>query len=241
MYFACIVMGGRLIQEGKYHRTARVLVFACIVLLFALSFRALELSMYAQRGVPLAGLRIMSDVVTLMADSIMLALLLCLAEGWTLVRRKLPVSVRLRIAIIVTVYVCCGVAALVWKAVGLDAAVWVTGSLDSPPATLLLALRIGAAALFYVACIRTRDEFKLKKKFYSKFAFAFACLLALPVLTALCLWAFVPDDRRGAAFFITEVLCSMASQALLTLMFTPRLPHSLNFGFPFHAAAASAL
>ena len=100
---ACAVEG-LLVREDKRHATCRILMRSVWVSGLSIWFRMLHHAIYANDGKGAPKLVNAAMAFSLVADcGVLLALALC-AEGWRIVRRKIAVRGRIRVALLITTY-----------------------------------------------------------------------------------------------------------------------------------------
>ena len=95
---------GLLVREDKRHATCRILFRSVWVAALSIWFRMLHHAIYANDGKGAPKLINAAMGLSLIADcGVLLALALC-AEGWRIVRRKIAVRGRIRVALLITTY-----------------------------------------------------------------------------------------------------------------------------------------
>ena len=95
---------GLLVREDKRHATCRILFRSVWVAALSIWFRMLHHAIYANDGKGAPKLINAAMGLSLIADcGVLLVLALC-AEGWRIVRRKIAVRGRIRVALLITTY-----------------------------------------------------------------------------------------------------------------------------------------
>ena len=92
MFFSLSVRAS-LIRLKKYHHTVKILVYSIFVQLVSLLFALIHYDSYALDGKGYPGCLVFSKYIFVIGDTLMIVLLLLLAKGWTIVRRKISVEV----------------------------------------------------------------------------------------------------------------------------------------------------
>jgi hypothetical protein len=167
--------------------------------------------------------------------------LILVAKGWTIVRRKISASGRVKIAVYMTAYVMIYIASVVYYAVYTDPGE-VTYIYDTPPGLLLVLCRFAAFGWLQYSLYTTRRNYKGKRRFYQKYnLFASTWILTLPVFVlinrALDVWV------RAKVMLLLNSCVSMVTHAVLLIMYNPR-PFFGTFvvkSFPFHATTVAML
>ena len=149
-------------HRRKYHWTVHMLAISIFIHLVALLLAMIHYSMYDADGVGDPILLEISAYLNIACETLFIALLILLAKGWTIVRRKISPGGRIKIAVFCCIYFLSGIFAKIWSHLSYDVAE-VTYVYESPPGTMLLILRTLAALWFYYAGRTTRINFEKKK------------------------------------------------------------------------------
>lgn len=223
----------KLVAKRRYHHTARLLLCSIALAWLGLVLGMAYYGTVAWQGYGDAGALTGGRILFRLADALLVLLLVLLAKGWTIVRPKISVGGRVKLAVFGTLY---GFASLV-------GAVWHDGFADphaalyfydSDAGLLLLLLRLGACAWFKYAAWTTKRQFPEKVPFYSVFnKVAFAWLLSTPMAALLALSA--PLYERDKAVFVMERVFFFLAQLVLAVLYNPDGP--LRRSFPFHTTA----
>merc|ERR1711988_1647169 len=219
-------------KRKMFHHTVKILVISMILELTSIMFGLMYQSSYAMTGYQYVSLEATSSLFHAGADCTMVVLLLVIAKGWTIVRRKISAKGRVKLGIFCTLYAATYYAVLIWHyQVGKDPAA-VTYLYDSPPGVVLQWLRVLAIVWFMYACHTTKVNYVTKKGFYFGFfivgALWFAAL-PLQVLIAnnvLALW------YRSAFVVNVELTLNLTFYSGFVMFFWPS---TFNRNFPFHA------
>ena len=99
----------------------------------------------------------------ILADIFMTLLFIVLAKGWTIVRRKISVQGRVKIAIYICTYLCVSIGSLTayYTLYEPDEIPYHYGS---PPGIALVVLRLFAAMWFYYSVHTTQSNFNMKAR-----------------------------------------------------------------------------
>jgi hypothetical protein len=154
-----------LLRMDKYHHTARMLVVSvgCQFLGAALDLGRLHaFLLVGERQAPgLKGLGFVARLFFAAAHVLLIAQLLLVAKGWTVVRRKLPAQERVKIAACLSAYSAVFVAMIAWQAHVPDRLA--VSPMDTPAGLVLVVMRtLGAVWLIWAIC-STLTEFQAKR------------------------------------------------------------------------------
>jgi len=225
---ACAVEG-LLVQEDKRHATCRILFRSVWVSALSIWFRMLHHAIYANDGKGAPKLVNAAMAFTLLADSgVLLSLALC-AEGWRIVRRKIAVRGRIRVALLITTYVIA--AACIWG--------WYVSSYkhstsptlrETAPGRGLVGLRVVAGVIVGARLLQQADRFLAsKREFYQVLFFLIGGWSAVWPVALIAATVARPADK-DMAFDGCLVVAEFLVQALLVYCCKPGSPL-----FPFHA------
>eukprot|EP00518_Triparma_eleuthera_P006130 CAMPEP_0182488640 /NCGR_PEP_ID=MMETSP1319-20130603/48507_1 /TAXON_ID=172717 /ORGANISM="Bolidomonas pacifica, Strain RCC208" /LENGTH=882 /DNA_ID=CAMNT_0024690765 /DNA_START=121 /DNA_END=2767 /DNA_ORIENTATION=- len=232
-----IIIRGKLMHRRKYHWTVHMLAISIFIHLVSLLLSLVHYGIYAKNGVGNMSLLETAAVLDVACETLFLCLLILLAKGWTIVRRKISPSGRIKIAVFCSLYALAGVFANVWSRLQNDVAT-VLYIYESPPGTMKLFLRAAAALWFYYAARTTRINFERKKGFYFKFNnFFLFWLLSLPFAIALASSA--DPYRRFMVYYAFNACLVWLGQGVLLLLYNPST--QFNRSFPFHSHTSSML
>eukprot|EP00519_Triparma_laevis_P010344 CAMPEP_0182498606 /NCGR_PEP_ID=MMETSP1321-20130603/6759_1 /TAXON_ID=91990 /ORGANISM="Bolidomonas sp., Strain RCC1657" /LENGTH=929 /DNA_ID=CAMNT_0024702689 /DNA_START=95 /DNA_END=2881 /DNA_ORIENTATION=+ len=232
-----IIIRGKLMHRRKYHWTVHMLAISIFIHLVALLLAMIHYSMYDADGVGDPILLEISAYLNIACETLFIALLILLAKGWTIVRRKISPGGRIKIAVFCSIYFLSGIFAKIWSHLSYDVAE-VTYVYESPPGTMLLILRTLAALWFYYAGRTTRINFEKKKGFYFKFNnFFLFWLLALPFVIAMA--SSIDRHRRFMIYYAFNLTLIWLGQTVLCILYNPST--QFNRSFPFHSHTSSML
>lgn len=137
-----------------------------VAVVIFLHWLALVLSMahyddYSSTGIGYPGVLEASRIIDTFATGLFIALLVLLAKGWTIVRRKLSPEGRIKIVVFTAVYICMDVLANVLhrEEYQVDS---VKTKYQTGPGQMMFAIRICAACWFTYAATTTRRNFERK-------------------------------------------------------------------------------
>jgi len=225
-------------RRRKFHHTVAMLCWSAWVQAAGCAFALCHVATFARdgAGVPwcLAAARFLGHA----ADILLVSLLVLLAKGWTLVRRKLSANGRVRVTVYATVLLWATVALELWRLHAWDRSRYADAG-ESPPGYALVALRAYAAAWFLYAAHTTRRNYPRKARFYGKFNPAAALwLVSRPALALI--GRSVNDHERAIVLYACDQALVVVAHGLLLFLYDPAWP-AWNGGFPFHAASAADL
>jgi hypothetical protein len=112
----------KLKSRRKLHVTVKLFIISLFLQWFSLLFAITYNSTFASSGEANSRLQVTSDVFASISESIFLLVLICLAKGWTIVRRKISINGRLKIACFLTTYFMSSLTVVVWKHVSRNSA-----------------------------------------------------------------------------------------------------------------------
>jgi hypothetical protein len=170
------------------------------------------------------------------ADALLVALILLLGKGWTIVRRKISASGRVKITVFLAVYCWTLVVTFLWSE-------FLIPRLDSvymfstPPGYVVICLRV-AVTLWLWHAYSTTLAFNSKRRFYTKFNYVgTAFFMSLPIACLLSNVAIEPWVREKIVWSVE--LCSVCfAQAILLALYNPDT--AFNLSFPFHQVGRRA-
>jgi len=186
-------------------------------------------------------LYLLGEICWVISDAFMAVIGIVLAKGWTLLRRKLSARSRAVYGLLLSFYFFVGWWAIFWNVTfytEFDA----VDFYDSLPTALFLGCRLLLCIGFLWAIFTTLRSFKVKRKFFIKFAILYGlwfCAIAIfgGILNAV--------DRtyvyREALLHVVMSFCTLLAQFLLIFMYWPKLKCCLAKRFPFHADVADML
>ena len=218
-------------QKQKCHHTYKILVGSVFLYFLSLIVKILHYGQYASDGVGLRGYLILGQLFYAASEISLVLLLILLGKGWTIVRRKITASGRVKIAIYISCYGCFYVAAIVYAALDNNAAV-VSYFYASPPGFLVIVLRIVGYVWFSYSVFTTIKNYDSKKHFYGKFYVLYsAWLLSLPLFASIAL--LLPDWTRAKVIEGVSLSLHFLALLILVLMYNPDT--RFNKSFPFHS------
>ena len=112
---ASLLVATALKNRRKLHMTVKILVFSIALQLLGLLLNLLYYSEYSKNGAANQSVLAAGAVLIASSDTCMVALLILLAKGWTIVRRKISVPGRIKIAVFLTVYFMAAVTVVAWR------------------------------------------------------------------------------------------------------------------------------
>lgn len=226
-----------LVVKRKLHFSARML---CESVVFEWLSQIVSLAYYARygdRGRASQWLLVMAGLLRIAADVELVVVFLIVAEGWTIVRRKLPGGERIRLVFFAVTYAVDSIIVLVWSQLAFDPAV-IGFPYDRLPGAFLASLKAVAAVAFFHATTRTLRNFDAKRRFYRKLrVFGTAWFLALPLTVIIT--HNTNDVARAQVFFALDRAGFVAGQFVLLFLYNPST--TFNRSFPFHAMNAHTL
>lgn len=180
-------------------------------------------------------LYMLGETFWIISDAMMATIGISLAKGWTLVRRKLSARSRAIYGMLLSFYFYVGWGAIFWNATfytEFDS----VDFYDSLPAGLLFFFRFVIFGGFIWAIITTIRSFKVKRRFFIKFAVFYGLWF-----TSFAIFAAIVNSvgraylYREALLHITMSFCILLAQFLLIFMYWPGMKCCLAKRFPFHA------
>ena len=166
------LIGVALRNRKKLHVTVKVLLYSVLCQFCGLFFLLVNLGYFSDTGINRRGLQIFSYGFFALADTMMVILLVLLAKGWTIVRRKISVPGRVKLGVFGTIYFTSTLFVVAWrfKEIRDDEVLYFY---QSPPGVMFWVVRVLAVVWFNYAAVTTRRQFKTKRRFYKKFVFIF--------------------------------------------------------------------
>ena len=225
-------------RRRKFHHTVALLFWSVAAQALGCALALAHVATFARDGVGVGWCLAAARFLWHAADILLVALLVLLAKGWTIVRRKLSANGRVRVTIYATVLLWATVALELWRLHAWDRSRYADAG-ESPPGYALAALRAYAAGWFLYAAHTTRRNYPKKARFYGKFnPSAAPWLVARPALALV--GRGVRDHERAIVLYGCDQGLAVVAHALLLFLYDPAFP-TWNGGFPFHAATAADL
>jgi hypothetical protein len=225
---------GLLVREDKRHATCRILFRSVWVAALSIWFRMLHHAIYANDGKGAPKLVNAAMAFSLIADcGVLLSLALC-AEGWRIVRRKIAVRGRIRVALLITTYVIA--AACIWGWYVSTYKHSTSPSLrETAPGRGLVGLRVVAGAIVVARLLQQSDRFLAsKREFYQVLFFLIVGWAAVWPVALIAATVARPADK-DMAFEGCLVVAEFLVQAGLVYCCKPG-----SHFFPFHANVVNA-
>ena len=216
------------------HHTANLLFLICTITPFKYLFAMFFWTEYSRSGLydQYLGIWIFSKVLESIITTMTICLFVCLAAGWSIFRRKLPVLSRLRLSSFVSTYLVLSIACVIWVAVVEKYRMNFILYYETDPGILMLVLLALCGIRFQLLCHSVNKKFCLEPIF----------LLRLRIVGSIYMWAqpvmmiFLRADSAGAYrgktmeawWSIVTFLCQVA----FLMLYDPRI---FKKTFPFHA------
>ena len=233
----CLHLRERLRRKRKFHHTVAMLCWSVWVQAAGCALGLVHWAIFAQNG--LGQPEALRTAIFLWhgADLLLVLLLVLLAKGWTIVRRKISANGRVRVALYMTVLTWTTVSLELWRVHVHDPAT-AAYHYESPPGVVLVSLRALMVVWFWYAASTTKRNYRHKVGFYAKFNAIFTLwLMAKPALVVAAV--FLDDNERAVVVLIAELALAFAAHATLALMYYPDA--RCNKAFPFHANSSADL
>jgi hypothetical protein len=225
---------GLLVREDKRHATCRILFRSVWVAALSIWFRMLHHAIYAKDGKGAPKLVNAAMAFSLVADGgVLLALASC-AEGWRIVRRKIAVRGRIRVALLITTYSIA--AACIWG--------WYVSSYkhstspslrETAPGRGLVGLRVVAGVIVGARLLQQSDRFMASKREFYQVLFGlivgWSAVWPIALIAATVARPADKDMAFEGCLVVGEVLVQMG----LVYCCKPR-----SQLFPFHANVINA-
>ena len=218
-------------KRKMLHHTVRILVASIVLETISVFFGFFYQVKYATTGFKYQWIELTAHLFHGAADVVLLVLMLVIAKGWTIVRRKISAQGRVKIASFMSVYGTTYFGLIMWHHLIKPDPATVTYFYDSPPGTILQWLRIISIGWFSYAIHTTRANYKERKgRFYCSFYVIGVCWLALLPFEVLLANTLAPWYR---SVFIASVELSVT--CLIFIGFIKLFwPSQFNRNFPFH-------
>jgi len=218
--------------EKKYHHSVRLLAYSIFASLCSTMFATILYCHYDNTGEHLSSIQGIGIMFSIVAEVLLLLMTILVGKGWTIVRRKISATGRVKIAIYITVYTVAYFTSWVYYAIFTDIAT-VNYIFATPPGTALVVLRILVFLWFSYCVYTTLRQYRQKKSFYRKFWFLLGLwILSLPILLGIN--NMVDVWFRAKLMYLLQLLVLFFVQTVLIVMYNPQHCDSLNKNFPFH-------
>jgi len=170
--FGTAVVWVALKSRRKLHVTVKIFVVSILAKWLAFLLSLTYYSNFATNGESNDGILVASDVFSAMADSTLVLLLICLAKGWTVVRRKVSIGGRIKISCFITVYFASTLTMVAWKHISRNMATELY-HYESRAGVMYVLARVFALLWFWYSARTTQNHFSRKRRFYKKFVLIF--------------------------------------------------------------------
>lgn len=225
----------KLKHKRKFHHTVALLCWSIWIEFTGTIFATAHYASFATNGVGSPPARNVAAFLWHIADNLLILLVVLIAKGWTIVRKKISINGRVKIALYSTVLMWTTLALELWRFYIYDPG-RSTYHTDSPPGYVLVSLRALAIVWFGYAAHTTLRNYPSKSEFYRKFNFIFAqWLVAKPIVVVVAL--FLDDKKRQLVVFTSELSLALIAHGSLAFMYYPDSKY--NSAFPFHASSCT--
>jgi len=235
--FVGVSIAYNLAKENKFHHTVRLLMYSIDLKLVGQICHLIDLSRYAHSGIGIAGFMVCGYMLEIVSEVMLVLLLIVLAKGWTIYRRKISASGRVKIAIYFTFFLVVSCIARAFSVAKFDPS-RVVYYYESAPGKFLIAMWFLIWVWFLHASAMTFKDNKRKRRFYIKFCTLYGLWFLL--IPLLLIASITVDDSRRARFSVAwELIAFFIAHLSLLAMYNPNT--SCNKTFPFHANTSDML
>ncbi|GMH93290.1 hypothetical protein TL16_g12586 [Triparma laevis f. inornata] len=226
-----------LVNRRKYHVTVKVFGGSLGLQFVALLLDLCYYSNYSREGKANEGLNVSAGVFSALSETVMVLLLISLAKGWTIVRRKISIAGRIKMALFATLYLMASLTVVVWRETTKNSALQIY-YYDSGAGWVYIGARVTAFIWFLRCCRTTRKQFRKKLGFYTKFMFFYGSWFLLnPFIILFC--NYIGDWLRLKIVYCFMLITTMTGQIAMLMMYNPT--HQYNKSFPFHAMTSAMM
>jgi hypothetical protein len=230
-------------KKRKLHQTVFMHIASLILYTVSMWFDVTDLADEGNLGRRCEGCQMIALTLRVLSDSLTLLTCILLAKGWTVVRRKISASGRVKIAIFMTTYI----IASMFSVGNQFSATNAPGELFRTPTERLLSwgwyqfiVRVCAFVWFTRSAITTRnfDTFHRQRNFFLVlFCTMGAWILALPV--SMLIAVNMELYYRARWIYAMEIGAAFAGHLFLSIIFRPAKRNGF-FPFAFKTAAMVA-
>jgi hypothetical protein len=231
-----------LLLKNKYHHTVKLLYASVWLQLIAVVSEVVYWRQFSINGsrveVEFAGA--VAQGAFGLAHMLVLLQLVLVAKGWTIVRKKITASGRVKIASYMTAYFVVYWSMYLWES-GIPHIdrVYIY---DTAPGQVLIAIRVFGAAWVAYSGYTSIRQFRKKRRFYFKFVLAAVLwMLAIPIVYRVNLGVASYARKQVADIFDRAHMFTI--QMVLLMLYDPSLSicGNTNSAFPFHANTSQML
>eukprot|EP00944_MAST-04C_sp_MAST-4C-sp1_P004598 g4598.t1 len=219
-------------QKEMMHHTVRLLCISVIFEFLSVLFGFIYQLDYASRGKKAVWLDVIFRLMHAASDIFLLLLLIVIAKGWSVVRRKISAKGRVKIGVFCTAYSYTHYATIL--AYYREEAQYPEKNVyfySSEWGRYLIYFRCLAAVWFAYATYTTSKNYEVKKKFYGVLLFTgILWIIALPIEIEVA--SNIRAYRRDFSVSISNLVLNIIFHGRFLLLF---MPGSFNANFPFHA------
>mmetsp|Transcript_8192 Transcript_8192/g.14884 ORF Transcript_8192/g.14884 Transcript_8192/m.14884 type:complete len:652 (-) Transcript_8192:17-1972(-) len=235
VFLANVTVKNNLKKIDKYHITVKMVIWSIWISFVASVLRLYHYLLYSSDGIGHKPAMLTSSILASIAEILLVLHLILIAKGWTIVRRKISASGRVKIAAFITVYGVLHVTTTIFAEVFMDKGK-IVFIYESPPGIVLQYTRLFAALWFARSINTTMTQFPTnKRRFYRKYTFIFGFWFSWMVLNTWISMS-IPDYLRFKFSMAFELCCIFSAHFILAVMYNPVF--SAASSFPFHSNAS---
>ena len=156
----CLYLRNRLRMRRKFHHTAALLCWSIWIMTLGVAFSTGHVASFASDGKGAVACQTIAQFLWHVADLILVLLVILLAKGWTIVRKKISANGRVRLTLYMTTLVWATMALELWRTYVYNPAIE-SYYAESPPGLVLAALRALVVGWFWsdTATLQNHSDF----------------------------------------------------------------------------------
>jgi len=219
----------------KYHVTVKLVVWSIWLMMAAMLFRLYHYVVYSGDGIGNKALFLTASILASASEILLVVHFILIAKGWTIVRRKISASGRVKIAAFTTVYAFLHISTTLFSEYFIDRGN-IVYMYETPPGIILQSTR-AFAAIWFLRCINTTmSQFPNQKRgFYKKYTIVFGLWFLWMVVNTWISMG-VPQYMRFKFSYAFELSIIFSGHLILCIMYNPTF--SAASSFPFHSNAS---
>jgi len=230
-------VGYALAKLQKLHHTVVLLIYSIILQLIGVVCRLINYVQYSSNGQGVPAFEVAGCILQVVSNVLVVLLLILLAKGWTIYRKEISATGRMKIAVYFTFFLLFS-CVVQWLAVYQFDPSMVVSPYESTPGFILISLWFLMWAWFLHASYTTFKNSKQKRGFYKKFCTLFG--LWFIIIPLLYIASIKVDNSKRARFAVAwELIYMSVAHVALLILYNPVT--RCNKTFPFHANTSDML
>ena len=241
LIFVLLCVARPLIHKRKFHLTVKYYIISLFLWWVSMWFDIADLAEEGYVGQRLPNAQLTGLVMRAFSESLMLLTVILLAKGWTVVRRKISASGRIKIGIYMTLYIVSSLFTIAaWASMNSEGMFRTPTERNVEYGWFNFFIRLYAFFWFSYSCYTTLklDTFKKRRCFYmALYGMYSAWILSGPLVVLITLA--MATYYRARWTYALDMLCTFVAHTYFAVLFIPSRSNEM-FPFAFRTAAMEA-